>query len=90
MADAIAWLAKIDAVLFGKRLEKPVIVAILKTSLEDVMVNIDGGVLHFDSRYSHCFKLEAGHGAGRILHEHAVYLKAYFLTWFHLAVNNMR
>jgi hypothetical protein len=33
MADAIAWFAKIDAVLFGKRLEKPMIVAVLKTSL---------------------------------------------------------
>ena len=90
MADAIARLAIIDAVLFGKRLEEAVIVAVFKSSLEDVVVDIDGGVFYFDPWYAHRFKLEAGHGAGCVLHEHAVYLEAYFLTCLHLAVDKMR
>lgn len=89
MADAIARLAVIDAILFGKRLEEAVIVAVFKSCLEDVMVYIDGGVLYPDPRYTHSFKLEAGHSAGRVLHEHAVYLEAYFLTWLHPAVDKM-
>ena len=74
MADAITRLAIVNAVLFGKCLEEAVIIAVFKSSLEDVMVNIDGGMLYFDPRYAHRFKLEAGHGSSRVLHEHAVYL----------------
>ena len=44
MADAIARLAIIDPILLGKRLKEVVIVAVFKSSLDDVVVDVDGGV----------------------------------------------
>jgi hypothetical protein len=57
MADAIPRLTIIYPILLGKRLKEAVIVAVFKSSLEDIMINIDGGVFYLDPGYAHCFKL---------------------------------
>ena len=67
MADTVARLAQIYAVLFGNRGDIAVIVRVFKAGLQGVMVDIGDAFFGFDTGNAHGLKLQVGHGAGGIL-----------------------
>ena len=72
MADAIAGLGKVHAVLAGDGSDVFVIVRIFKARLQGVVVDISDALFGFDARDAHGLKLQIGHGAGGVLRKRLV------------------
>ena len=72
MADAVAGARKINAVLFAHRLNKAVVVGILKACLQCVVVDIGDALLGLDARNAHRLILDIRHCACRVLRQRLV------------------
>ena len=67
MADAVSGTGKVNAVFFGHRLNKAVVVGVFKAGLQGVVVDIGHGLLGFDTRNAHSLKLQISHRSGSVL-----------------------
>ena len=72
MADAVAGLAQIDAVLAGDGGDIAVVVRVFKAGLQGVVVDVGHAALGLDALDIHGLKLQVGHGPGGILRERLV------------------
>ncbi|MPN36234.1 hypothetical protein SDC9_183743 [bioreactor metagenome] len=72
MADAVARRRKFDALGRRHRLEIEVVVAVFRSALKHVMIDIRERQLGFDPGNAHRFKLEIGHRAGGVLSQRLV------------------
>ena len=85
MADAVARLAQIDAVLAGDACDIAVVVRVFKAGLEGVVINVGHAAFGFDAFYIHGLKLQIGHGPGGILRERLVDADSDFAARLELA-----
>ena len=90
MADAVACLGIINAVLSGYRTDVFVVIRILEAGLQGIVVNVGDRTLGLDLIDAHRLKLEISHRTGRILRERLVDPEADLLPHDHLAVYQMR
>ena len=90
MADAVACLGIINAVLSGYRTDVFVVIRILEAGLQGIVVNVSDRALGLDLIDAHRLKLEISHRTGRILRERLVDPEADLLPHDHLAVYQMR
>ena len=86
MADAVACLRIVDAVLLSDRTDIFVVVRILEAGLQGIVVNVSDRTLGLDLIDAHRLKLEISHRAGGILRQRLIDLKADLLTQCHFAV----
>ena len=85
MADAVARLAQIDAVLAGDACDIAVVVRVFKAGLEGVVIDVGHAAFGFDAFYIHGLKLQIGHGPGGILRERLVDADSDFAARLELA-----
>ena len=90
MADAVACLRIVDAVLLSDRTDIFVVVRILEAGLQGIVVNVSDRALGLDLIDAHRLKLEISHRAGGILRQRLIDLKADLLTQCHFAVYQVR
>ena len=90
MADAVACLRVVDAVLLSDRTDIFVVVRILEAGLQGIVVNVSDRALGLDLIDAHRLKLEISHRAGGILRQRLIDLKADLLTQYHFAVYQVR
>ena len=67
MADAVAGLGAVDAVLLGYGLDELVIVCVLEAGLQGVVVDVGDALFGADALHAHGLELQIRHGAGGIL-----------------------
>ena len=90
MADAVACLRVVDAVLLSDRTDIFVVVRILEAGLQGIVVNVSDRALGLDLIDAHRLKLEISHRAGGILRQRLVDLETDLLTQYHFAVYQVR
>ena len=90
MADAVAGLGIVDAVLLCDGTDIFVVIRVFEARLQGIMVNVRDRTLGLDLIDAHRLKLEISHRTGRILRQRLVDLEADFLPHDHLAVYQMR
>ncbi len=90
VADAIARTREIDAVLSCYRLEKTVVICILKACLQSVVVNIGNRQLGTHPWYADGFKLQVSHRAGGVLCQCLVNFNRNFTPGSHFPGYQMR
>ena len=72
MADSVSGAREVNAVLFGHRLDKAVVVGVFKAGLQGVVVDIGDGTLCFDAVYAHRLKFQIRHRAGGVLRQRLI------------------
>lgn len=72
MADAVARLGAVNAMLFRHRLDVIVVIRVFKASLQRVMVNVRHGLLCLDTLDAHRLELQVRHRTGGILRQRLV------------------
>ena len=87
VADAVTRPGKVNTVLFGNGLDKPVIVSVFEPALQGVVIDVCHTTLSFYPGYTHGLKLQVGHGAGGVLGEGLVNAQTNVFTHVHLAAN---
>ena len=90
MADAVARLGIVDAVLLCDGADILVVVRIFEAGLQGIVVNISDRALGPDLIDAHRLELQIGHRAGRILRQCLVDSEADLLPLDHFAVHQMR
>ena len=80
MADTVAGLRAVNAMLFRHRLDVIVVIRIFKASLQRVMVNVRHGLLCLDALDAHRLELQVRHRAGGILRQRLVNADGDFRT----------
>ena len=90
MADAVACLGIINAVLSGYRTDVFVVIRILEAGLQGIVVNVGDRTLGLDLIDAHRLKLEISHRAGGILRQCLVDLQTDLLTQYHFTVYQVR
>lgn len=80
VADTVARLRVVHAVLSGKPLQKEMVVRVFVVELDDVVVYVLNRQGNLDPAYAYLLQLHAGHRAGSILEQGLIYLDAHLLT----------
>ena len=83
MADAVACLRIVDAVLLSDRTDIFVVVRILEAGLQGIVINVSDRALGLDLIDAHRLKLEISHRAGGILRQRLVDPETDLLTQYH-------
>jgi hypothetical protein len=73
MADAVARLGEVHAVLGGKRLQENVVIGVLVVELDNVVVYVLDGEGDLNPIYTHLLQLQTGHRAGSVLEQGLIY-----------------
>ena len=89
VADAVAGLGAVDAVLAGHGLDILMIVRVLKAGLQGVVVDIRHALPGFDPADAHGLKLQVAHGARGVLGQGLVDPDGYFLPRVQPAAEQM-
>ena len=89
MADAVAGLAEIDAVLFRHGGNVLMIVRVFKAGLQGIMVDIGHAALRFHPVNAHGFQLQIGHRPRGILRQRLIDPDRNFLARHQLALEQV-
>lgn len=89
VADAVSGAGKVNAVLFGDRLDKAVVVSVFKACLERIVVDICDAFFRLDPWNTHGLKLKICHGSGRVLREGLVDFQADIAADGHIAAEQV-
>ena len=90
MADTVAGLGAVNAMLFRHRLDVIMVIRIFKASLQRVMVKVRHGLLCLDALDTHRLELQVRHRTGGILRQRLVNADGDFRAGNQLAAEQVR